>query len=248
MSRLVALTALTGNQIKATTVVVIVLMFCRCGVQQTRAKYTFADGYYQSNIFDSKGDNRVYVHHSQDSILIFKITGRKENRQVTGTPMVIAPLRSDGSQSRHMFRQGSFDFDFLTIPFKYRGSTDALPRQFNTNLNGVLYIGHRVDAYLVKFRNTPFSKQERRISHLGLSYGVFSGFGGTAINPWVTRYQVSSEYDGVVWSKGLAAIIGIDNISLGLALGFDNLLDQNRRWWIYENHPWFGLAFGLNLN
>ena len=42
--------------------------------------------------------------------------------------------------------------------------------------------------------------------------------------------------------------INFNNITAGLALGFDNLLDKNKKIWIYENKYWIGLTFGLNLN
>jgi hypothetical protein len=48
--------------------------------------------------------------------------------------------------------------------------------------------------------------------------------------------------------KGIAGIIGINNFTLGLAVGFDNLLDKNKKVWVYQGKPWLGLAFGLNSN
>jgi hypothetical protein len=68
------------------------------------------------------------------------------------------------------------------------------------------------------------------------------------MNPWVTNYQIDSEYDGLVWFNGFAGIIGVDNYSIGLAIGWDNLLDQNRRFWYYQQKPWLGLTFGININ
>ena len=68
------------------------------------------------------------------------------------------------------------------------------------------------------------------------------------MNPSVTNNQITTEYDGLVSSKGLAGIIGINNFTIGLALGYDNLLDANKKKWIYQGKPWIGLAFGLNLN
>ena len=68
------------------------------------------------------------------------------------------------------------------------------------------------------------------------------------MNPWVTENNISIEYDGVVWSKGLAGILAIDNFTIGLGLGWDYLTDANKKYWIYQNMPWLGLAFGLNLN
>ncbi|MEJ7681528.1 MAG: hypothetical protein WKG06_27495 [Segetibacter sp.] len=48
--------------------------------------------------------------------------------------------------------------------------------------------------------------------------------------------------------NGLAAIVGINNLSVGFLLGTDYLLDKNKRFWIYQGKPWLGLSVGLNIN
>ncbi len=68
------------------------------------------------------------------------------------------------------------------------------------------------------------------------------------MNPYVTNNQVNSEYDGLVIPNGLAAIVGINNLSVGILLGTDYLLDRNKRFWIYQGKPWVGLSVGLNIN
>ncbi len=68
------------------------------------------------------------------------------------------------------------------------------------------------------------------------------------MSPHVTIERISQEYDGLIWSKGLAAIVGLNNVTAGVVLGWDHLLDRNRSLWIYQGKPWIGLAFGLNLN
>lgn len=146
------------------------------------------------------------------------------------------------------FGRASFDIDFLTIPFKYRPARSGVPNQLNTNLNGTVYLGHRNDIYRLSFKKRPIHNFQREIRHYGISYGVFTGFGGTAVNSSVTNNQILSQYDGLVWAKGIAGIIGINNFTIGLAMGFDNLLDKNKQVWIYQGKPWLGLAFGLNLN
>ncbi|MCF0052640.1 hypothetical protein LXM25_21390 [Dyadobacter sp. LJ53] len=155
---------------------------------------------------------------------------------------------SQSSINSVYFKQSSFDVDFLSIPFKYRPAKSGIPNQFNTNLNGAVYVGYRNDIYQLSFRKTPLNKYQRETRHYGISYGFFTGLGGTAMNPSVTDNQISIEYDGLVWGKGIAGIIGINNFTVGLALGFDNLLDENKKVWIYQGKPWLGLAFGLNLN
>ena len=184
-----------------------------------------------------------------DSVFVYKIKTKSNNINDSNYIKIAFPRqKSESSISTINFKQASFDLDFLTIPFKYRPQTDYMPQQFNTNLNGVIYIGYRNDIYNVSYKKTPIKTFIRKTTHYGFSYGLFIGFGGTAMNPWVTNNQIAFEYDGVVWSKGIAAIIGIDNFSIGLAVGADNLLDHNKSYWIYQDKPWFGLAFGLNLN
>lgn len=143
---------------------------------------------------------------------------------------------------------GSFDIDVLTIPFKFRPSVNGFPNQLNTNFSGALYAGYRTDRYLVRYKKDPLRKYSRKENHLGYSVGIFSGFGSTAMNPWVTDNFISSEYDGLVWLNGVAGIIAVNNFSFGVGLGIDNLLDKNKDAWIYNNKPWIGLTVGLNLN
>jgi hypothetical protein len=223
------------------------LIFSGCGVIRDTPKYSFADGYYRSRVFEKKL-SRVYVDNNEDSVIVYKVKGKADFDEVSGQKLAYPQLKSGTAVPANSFRQASFDLDFLTIPFKYRPETDSMPQQFNTTLNGVLYLGYRNDIFRIRYKKTPIKTFTRRTTHYGFSVGLFTGVGGTAMNPWVTNYKIGSEYDGVVWNKGAAAIIGIDNFSIGLTAGFDNLLDKNKQHWIYEGKPWFGLAFGLNLN
>ena len=115
-------------------------------------------------------------------------------------------------------------------------------------MNGAVYFGHRTDVYRLNYKKTPLHQFQRRIEHYGFSFGLITGLGGTTMNPSVTNSQISSEYDGLVWSKGIAGIFGVNNVTIGLALGYDDLLDNNKQYWIYQRKSWIGMAFGLNLN
>jgi hypothetical protein len=227
---------------------IVSVLFSSCASIKETPKYSFADGNYKSKIFDNK-ISRVYVDNEDDSIYVYKIkTKHLDLLDSSYTKIAFPQQKSENSIPTTNFKQASFDLDFLTIPFKFRPQTDYLPQQFNTNLNGVIYIGYRNDIYKLNYKKTPLHTFVRKSTHYGFSYGLFTGFGGTTMNPWVTNNKISFEYDGIVWSKGIAAIIGIDNFTIGLALGVDELLDNNKNIWIYQDKPWFGLAFGLNLN
>lgn len=223
-----------------------ILTFGSCGILKDSPKYQLANGYYKSTSFSKKAA-KVYVDNGEDTIFIYSID--KVTKLVDTTkPKIVFPAKNNiAINNSKVFRKPSFDVDFVTIPFKYRPIQSSFPQQFNANLNGAIYFGFRSDVYQVKYKYDLF-RHQRRVTHYGLSFGVFTGLGSTAINPWVTKNGINYEYEGVAWSKGIGAIIGINNFTLGLALGFDDLLDKNKDFWIYQRTPWLGLVFGLNLN
>ena len=210
-------------------------------------KYKLSDDYFKTSAF--KGESKkVYIDSSEDTIFVYRTDSRSSVLDTLTGKYDFPQITSQAEIKSAYFRQASLDLDFLTIPFKYRPTQSGLPQQFNTNLNGAVYLGRRDDIYHLSYRRTPLGKYQRQISHYGISYGVFTGFGGSAMNPSVTNNHISVEYDGLVWGKGVAGIIGINNFTIGLAVGFDHLLDKNKKVWIYQGKPWPGLAFGLNLN
>ena len=229
------------------------VLFTSCSLLKDSPKYQLADGYYRSNIFKKKS-KKVYVYNEEESIRVYPLKKKDgTNSFVVDTSkksrLSFPQFKSDSLLKTHSFTQGSFDIDFLTLPFKCRFSTHGFPPQFNSSLlNGAVYLGYRTDMYRLKYKSNPFRQFIRQKNHYGFSIGAFSGLGGTTMNPWVTKNQISYEYDGIAWSKGISAIVAIDNFTVGLAVGWDNLLDHNEKYWIYQGQPWLGLAFGLNLN
>lgn len=219
-----------------------------CRITNELPKYQLSDGYYKSNIFEQQS-KIVYIDNSEDTISIYLADpSTKTVDLLSPSKRTLPQLASRLTLESTMFRQASLDIDFLTIPFKYRPRQYEFPRQFNTNLNGAVYVGYRNDIYQLRYEKTPLKYYQRQTRHYGYSVGLLTGLGGTAINPSVTNNQVMIEYDGIVWSKGIAGIIGVNNFTIGLAVGFDNLLDYNKLHWLYQSTPWLGLAFGLNLN
>jgi len=147
-----------------------------------------------------------------------------------------------------VFSKYSWDLDFLTIPIKTRPSSGEIPPQINTYLNGSLYTGIRKDKFKISYDENILGISQRTISHRAFSFGAFMGFGNSFIGPSTTDNLLQQEYEGIIWSKGVAGIFGVNKFTLGLALGWDYLLDKNRHYWIYQSRPYLGLAFGLNLN
>jgi len=208
------------------------LFFLSCASLRDSPKYQLSNGYYDFRQSDSDF-KRVYVKAKEDTLTIYPTNG--------GDTLVIKPSKDE------FFRTRTFDADIMTIGFKFRPAVASLPRQVNTNFNGNVYLGYRVDRFQVHYQETP-GGLKRSNHHRALTVGVFGGLGATAVNPWTTNYQITDEYDGLIFSRGLATMIGLNSLTVGVALGWDYLTDRDKSVWVYQNKPWLGLAIGLNIN
>lgn len=215
-----------------------ILVFSSCATLQNNAKYDLADGKYKLKIDGKKYD--CYVENNTDSILIYNL--------ITKTSTTIPPKIEVFMPVKQHFIKPSLDIDILTALFKIRPQVkNGLPVQLNANFNGNIYMGYRTDIYQVKYKKNPMNNYLRQINHFGFSGGLFVGIGNTAMTP-STNNLIMSEYDGLVLQKGIAGIVAVNKLTVGLSLGLDNLLDNNKGSWIYENKVWFGFMLGLNLN
>lgn len=230
--------------------ILLLLATTGCKSYLENAKYELNNGYYKVR---AKGgeDMKVYVYTNEDTLVAFPLVqqARRNKLNTSSNAAVAFPRAIEGiGQQPYIFHEYSFDLDVLAILFKYRPKAEDMARQLNTQFNGALYAGYRTDRYRVSYVPTPLGIADRKVTHYGYSVGLFSGIGAEAINPWVTKDRYAGEYDGVVWISGLAAIIGINQLTFGLSVGTDYLLGSNRKIWIYQGKPWLGLTLGLNLN
>lgn len=231
---------------KLLPVLLLVLTVASCGIISKSSKIEFQDGFYSQKTGDKK--QLVYVNIEDEMLNVYPAKGQEDLKLVDSAISQFYPEKIKDTQQSISFNKRSFDIDFLTLPIKYRPAQSGLPSQLNSNLNGAAYFGYRTDKYNVRYKADPFGDSERKINHFGFSMGVFTGIGNTVINPTTTNDNISIDYDGVIWPKGVAGIVGFNNFTIGLSVGFDNLLDKNKKFWIYETRPWLGLVFGLNLN
>lgn len=214
------------------------LIFSSCSIQNQSAKSGLRDGtYFYPTTSERKS---IFIENTNgDSLAIFQ--EKNQNSQILYVPFNEMPYPAK-------IYKDSFDFDFITIPFKYRFSKDGIPGQISSELNASLYLGVRKDVFYLQQFKKPSGRKSLNTRHYGLSFGVFSGIGNALINNDYTRSQVKREYQGIVWNNGLSFNMAINNFTAGLAFGFDHLLDSNQQFWIYQEKPWLGLSFGLNLN
>jgi hypothetical protein len=82
----------------------------------------------------------------------------------------------------------------------------------------------------------------------GFDFGVFAGPGTTLISPFTTQNKRADEYNGMIFQTGIAGFIESNIASFGLAVGYDYLLNPDRKIWIYTDKPWVGFVVGIALN
>lgn len=228
--------------------VIVMVSLSSCSVLQKSNNVESIEGYH---FIKEQGKKEwVYIDNIEDSMVVYA-TREVQKKAIVDTTKAhyVLPEVAKGAVKNNMtFGKTSFDLDFITIPVKLRLREGDVASQINSTLNGALYFGHRKDLYHVQYDDHPLGKNIRNIRHFGFSYGAFAGIGNTFMSPTNTRNLLDQEYDGIVLSYGVAGIVGINKFTVGVSFGFDRLLDENKKIWIYENRPWYGLTFGLNLN
>ena len=228
----------------------LLMITVSCSTFRNAPKFNFSDGNYRLYLHGTK-PTRVYVENEDDSISIFLLRKTGNHYSINTRArhvLVLQKVRDDSLFRNSTFVHPSFDLDFQTIPILYRPSQAGFPRQLSSNFNGVIYTGYRRDIYNIRYKKLVLGKYKRQINHYGYSIGGFTGLGISAMNPWVTGNAINIEYDGLVWMKGFSFIVGVQNLSVGIGLGWDTLLDENHSSWIYQGKPWVGLVVGLQLN
>ncbi len=170
-----------------------------CAGLKDLPKYKLQNDYY---LFKQTGAKpvAVFVDAQEDTLRIID-TNKK--------PVTVKP-----GQDQTLMKK-SFDVDIMTVLFKYRPITLDFPRQLNSTFNGNLYFGYRIDRFKVHFKNTPVGSK-REINHSALTFGAFTGMGTAVINPWTTNYRTTDEYDGLVLTRGIAVMIGVNSLTVGI--------------------------------
>lgn len=237
-----------GKLTRFSVVVVLMLfLFASCSPLKDTSKYQLNDGFYKTRI-DSI-PVKVYVLAGSDSIKIYRKALLSSGKiDTVKSTLFMFPAVKPAKFTDQSFRRTTFDLDFLTVLFKYRPSVKGFPPQFNTTFNGAAYFGYRTDVYKLEYRSTPLHVYKRNITHIGYSFGFFTGLGTARIDEYVTQNALNYEYDGLVNLSGFAAILAIDKLTAGLTLGADHLLDRNHDLWVNNGKPWIGLSIGLNIN
>jgi hypothetical protein len=227
----------------------LIMTFClySCVSLEKVSRHSFDSGFYRLKSPGVKS-TEVYVDLAGDSVNIYDVS----NKGKSMSPVVssfkgirINDIKPGNFLYNSTLIRKSLDFDLSTIIAKYRPASSGVPNQLSSNINAALYLGFRRDFFIIRTHSTPLNYVSSHIRQIGFDAGLFAGLGITPVNPTVTNLTTILEYDGLVFQKGVAGFFTIENMSVGIALGFDNLLDKNSRVWIFNQKPWIGLVLGI---
>lgn len=225
----------------------IMVITIRCAPFDKIYSHDFDSGYFRLKTSENKNDI-VYANVKGDSVSVFSVSGKGKNMLPdtdNKKTFCIGSVNPGDPVYNSSFVKTSADIDLSTVLLKYRPAAGDVPQQLNANVNGILYAGFRKDFFKIKSLPSILNMSGSFIRHTGIDFGIFAGFGITQINPTVTMGRTLQEYDGIVFLKGISGFVTYENMSVGLALGFDNLLDHNKNIWVYNNKPWLGLVIGI---
>ena len=225
--------------------VALIIFFTSCNTLEKASMHGFNSGYYQLES-KQKSNQNVYVAVADEKIDVYHQTKKQPDASAF---LTISLKPSDSIKiSPMVFKKESLDVDITAILLKYRPSVYGLPGQMTTDFNVALYAGWRHDSFKIVSRMDPLGKNHTKIDNWGYDFGFFAGPGTTLISPFTTQNEVIDEYSGMIIQSGIAGFIESNVASFGIALGFDSLLNSDRKVWIYNKKPWLGFIVGIALN
>jgi hypothetical protein len=224
------------------------LLISGCSSLGKLARHDFDSGYYKLKVHGKK-PARVYAEVAVDSVIVYPliIVGNKEIPNTSSSIGTrISRTKPDNYLYHSCFTKNSIDIDLTSIIFKSRHSMDDVPNQFSADLDVAVYMGIRKDFYRIVSPAHPIHEEKSYMRQIGFDLGIFAGIGSSPVNPTVTNNKISQEYDAMLFQKGFAGFISINKMSIGLAVGFDNLFDKSKSSWIYNQKPYLGLIISVS--
>jgi hypothetical protein len=221
-------------KISAQNAIVVLALLAGCTGTKISKDIPMRSGHYFMKTSD-QGSHMVFVNVVDDSVAVYPIADHQQ------------PTESTFLSHNSLLIDRSFDFDVLSVPFKFRPSASGFPRQITADFNGNIFLGYRSDRFRTRYLSTPAGRL-REIKERAFTVGVFGGIGTTFVSPWTTNYKTTDEYNGFILSRGLSFMTGLNKLTIGVGIGWDSLTDRDRDIWIYQHKLWYGGTISLNLN
>lgn len=221
------------------------VLLTSCSTVEKASMHGFNSGYYKLEL-KNKNTLQVYADVTDQKIDVYQ----QENKQPGKDPFLIIPLIPLDSLMfiPVVFHKASLDIDITSVLLKFRPSVYGLQQQMTSDFNIALYAGWRYDKYSVAGKKNPLGMHIAKIKSHGYDLGFFAGPGLTLISPFTTQNNQTNEYSGMIIQTGIAGFIETTVVSFGLAVGYDYLMNADRKVWIYRNKPWVGFVVGIALN
>jgi hypothetical protein len=224
----------------------VIGVFASCNTLEKASLHGLNSGYYKLKSDTVKAQG-VYLDVTDEKIDIYHHIKRQPDKKRFLT-IRLNKITDSLIFNRMVFKKQSLDVDITSILLKYRPAVYGLPAQLTTDLNMALYVGWRHDYFHLMSKMDPLGRSYHKISNRGYDFGFFSGPGATLISPFTTQNKRTDEYNGMIIQTGIAAFIESNVASFGLAIGYDYLMNPDRKIWIYTNKPWVGFVVGIALN
>jgi hypothetical protein len=209
--------------------------------------HDFNDGFFKLEFSGKKSEN-VYLNVTDDSVKVYSVQKENKFRLSDTSTFYGVNLKSivpGNILYNSTFIKTSADIDLSTVLLKFRPASGDVPSQLSTNANGIFYAGFRKDRFKFKSSFSKAHEMSSFIRHTGFDFGFFAGIGITPVSPTMTMNRTIQEYDGIVFQKGFSIFGTYENMSVGLAIGFDNLIGHDKSIWIYNQKTWIGLVLGV---
>lgn len=152
----------------------------------------------------------------------------------------------DEPQSTFGYKQWKLYLQGMAIPLKFRRSLDSVRAQAEAGPTLALAPGlkHSWNWYsgnknLLGFNTTSISA----------AFGGLVGVGVVDIKSSSTKGKVpdNEATKNAIVPVGLHFVVGINNINIGAAMGWDIITGPNRAAWNYKGQMWTGLIIGLDI-
>jgi hypothetical protein len=222
----------------------LLVLLGSCSVIEKASMHGLNSGFYTLEV-KNKNKIRVYADVTDEKIDVYQQVNKQPGKDafltiplVLSDTMLFAPV---------VFKKAGLDIDITSVLLKYRPSVYALQPQLTSDFNLALYAGWRYDKHLVVAKKNPLGRQLTKIKSHGYDVGVFAGPGLSLVSPFTTQNLRTDEYSGMIIQTGIAAFIETNVASFGIALGYDQLMNADRKLWIYRNKPWVGFMVGIAL-
>jgi hypothetical protein len=160
---------------------------------------------------------------------------------------------------KFIYKTSKSVFQAVSIPFKIRPKKESTPYQVSTGVNigfayGIQNTRHtykKTYHYTGNKANDPSMKDlspiHQRTSSVSFTYAPVLGLTTVSLTKENTNDTVAEDRTVLGANVGALALLGINQLNLGLAVGIDYGFGSKAKEWIYQGDPWLGIVVALDF-